>query len=155
MTKFVNKNIRRFCAVGRYSAIQTEYSSTTVSARVGQDLHEFIRRELRNLTHGAVFESQNVTLGTESVVRCADRRREMHAGRGARDSRLQRRRAQTPYVEIRFVLFERRRREQDVQKAPRVTLEFAAIGRGLPGHSNGSTTTRSRLNISCDALPEW
>src|SRR5439155_22108005 len=122
MTKFVNKNVRRFCAVGRYSAIQTKYSSPTVSARVGQDLHEFIRRELRNLTHGAVLESQNVTLGTESVVRCVNRTREMNAGRMARDSRFQRRRAQTPHVEIRLVLFERRLFVQDVQQAPRSTL---------------------------------
>src|SRR5437773_10421813 len=108
MTKFVNKNVRRFCAVGRHSAIQTEYSSPTVSARVGQDLHDFIRRELRNLTHGAVLESENVTLGTESVVRSANRRREMHAGRGARYSRYQLIRAQTSLDEIRLVLLERR-----------------------------------------------
>src|SRR6059036_3998195 len=128
MAKFVNKDIRRFCAVGRHGAIQTEYSSSTVSSRVGQDFHKFIGRELRNFTQSTVLESQNVTLGTESIVGCAEWRRQMHAGRGARNARFQRGRAQTPHVEIRLVLFERRRREQDVQKTPSVALEFAALG---------------------------
>src|SRR5882724_5359549 len=128
MPELVNEDIRRLLAVGRHRAIQTEDPPAAVCARVGDDLDELVGRKLRNVAKRAILKRQNVSLGAECVVACAQRRRSMNSSRGPRDPGLFSSRTQRPHVEISSPLLVWRGREQNLEQPARVLLELTSLG---------------------------
>ena len=80
MPEFVNEDIGRLSAVSGDRAVEVEYAASSIGPRVRNYLYELVRRERCNGAHRAVVKGKDVSLGSEGVVACSERRLAIDAG---------------------------------------------------------------------------
>src|SRR5215510_4229912 len=127
MSELVDEDVRGLLTVRGDSAVQTKNPAAAISARVCDDLDELVWCKLGDVSKRAILKCQNVSLGAERIVACAEGRRSMDSRRRPRNPGLFSGGTQCPDVEVSPTFFVRRCREKDFQQPSGVFLEFATF----------------------------
>src|ERR1051325_2258901 len=143
MTELMYENIVRKSVIDCHRAVQVEDSAAAIGASVHENLDKFVRRKLRHFPKTLIVERKNVTLRSERIVGCE--RIAINTRRRPRDSGLRRGWTQTPDIEIRAMLFERRSRKQDCDQSSRVSLKLSEFAGGVTVAEQKQIDLRGRI----------
>ena len=148
MRKLVDEEVVGEIIVDRGGRIDVVQAAAAVCGGVGQHRDELVRRPRRDVAPGAILERQDVTLGTERVIRGTGRRASIYPGGGPRDAGLGGGRTDPPDVEVVAARLEGFLREERRGHATRIRAEFsAALGRRVAIAEQQHIDLRLRLPV--------